>query len=284
MSKREFLDQQGYITFAFGEQYLKLAYAQALSIKATQKKNNFAVIVDNSSNAHIEKYSYAFDKVIHINYDAQDWDMSQHWRVFWLTPWKETVMLDADMIFTKSIDHWWDILRLKEVCLTNQIKDFRENTITSRKHRQLFDANLLPDVYAGFMYFRYSEFATEFFSLVKMLFVNWEWIAKEHLIKNENLKIRIDEIFSLATRIIGIQHVTLPGSIPTFVHGKEVLWKLSEQQPWYDQLFTELTDDNFLVGHYKQRLPFHYHHKEWITNDIIEQLERNYKKLTNSSQ
>lgn len=282
MSQREFKDQKGYITFALGEKYLRLAYAQALSIKATQRIKNYAVIVDKATEQNIDKYRHAFDEIVVIDYTPSEWDMSQHWKVFYLTPWKETVMLDSDMIFTSSVDHWWNTMQLREVCLTHNVKDFRENTITSRRHRKLFDENLLPDVYAGFIYFRYTHFSMEFFALIKAISQNWDWFAKEHLVKNEDNRIRLDELFSLATRIVGIQHVTLPCSIPTFVHGKESLWGLSEQQQWYKQLFVEFNDD-LLVGHYVQRLPFHYHHKEWITDDIMGRLERNYKKSNNST-
>lgn len=279
MSQREFKGEQGYITFALGKDYAKLAYAQALSIKSTQKINNYAVVTDKETATEFEKFSKIFDHVITIDYTPVDWDMSQHWRIFYLTPWRETVMLDADMIFTKSVDHWWDALRLKEICLTKNVKDFRETTITSRNHRKLFDENLLPDVYAGFVYFRYTHIAMEFFLLIKEITEKWDWIANDHLIKNEDKRVRLDELFSIATRIFGIQNVTLPISIPTFIHGKGGLWGLSEQQPWYEQLFTELNEENLLIGHYPQRLPFHYHHKEWITEDVIKQLERNYKKF-----
>jgi hypothetical protein len=121
----------------------------------------------------------------------------------------------------------------------------------------------------------------EFFVLVKHIISNWDWIANQHLIKNEDQRIRMDEVFAIAVRMFGIQHTTLPVNIPTFVHAKEALWGLSEQQQWYKQLFVEFSED-LLVGHYKQRIPFHYHHKEWITEDVIRQLERNYEKSINS--
>lgn len=283
MSKREFKGEQGYITFAIGSKYLKLAYVQAMSIKLTQKNNNYAVIVDKQNEEEAKKYGNVFDQIIVVDYVPVEWDMSQHWQVFPLTPWRETIMLDADIIFPSSIDHWWTALRQRDVCLTNQVRDFREDVVTTRRYRKLFDENLLPDVYGGFVYFRYSQFTVEFFALIKMITANWEWIAKEHLIKNDDLRIRVDEMFALATRIMGVQHLTLPISIPTFVHGKSGAWGLSEQQPWYEQLYTECNGNSLIVGHYQQRLPFHYHHKEWITDDIIRRYERNYEKFTNSS-
>lgn len=281
MSKREFKDQQGFLTFAIGEPYLKLAYAQALSIKLTQKVKNCAVVVDKN-NAD-DKYLKIFDEVFIIDYTPTSWDMTQYYRALGFTPWKETILLESDIILTESIDHWWDSLRLRDVCLTKQVRNFRDEIITSRKHRKLFDENLLPNIYAGFVYFRYSQFATEFFFLLRFITQEWDCIAKEHFIKNEDMRFRIDEAFSLAARIVGEQHVTLPINIPVFVHAKESLWELSEQQPWYEQLFCEWNNNVPLVGHYQQRLPFHYHHKEWLTDDIIEQYERNYEKLFTSN-
>lgn len=279
MSKREFLQEQGYLTFAIGKEYLRLAYAQALSIKLTQKINNFAVVVDKQAASELVNLQPVFDKVIEIDYNAHGWDMTQHYRAYGLTPWRETILLDADIIFTESVDHWWPALRTKDVCLTKSVSNFREQRITSRNHRKLFDQNLLPDTYAGFVYFRYTYFAMEFFSLIKLLTENWNWIAKEHLKFNEDNRVRLDELFSIATRIVGIQNVTLPISYPNFTHGKEELWNLSVQQPWYEQLFVEWNSYKPIIGHYPQRLPLHYHHKEWMTDDIIEQYERYYKEL-----
>ncbi len=282
MSQREFQAEQGYLTFALGEKYLRLAYAQAMSIKLTQKINNCAVIVDKISADNNPQFLKVFDKTIIIDYNPISWDMTQHHRAFGLTPWRETVLLEADMLLPHSIDHWWDTMRLRDVCLTTTVKDFRENIITSRKHRKLFDINLLPNVYAGFVYFKYGQFSQEFFFIVKNIINEWDWFSKEFLIKNEDKRVRIDEVFSIAARIYGIQNVSLPIPIPTFIHGKEGLWGLTEQQPWYDQLFTEWDKHVPLIGHYRQRLPLHYHHKDWITDDVIREYERNYKEFFTS--
>lgn len=279
MSRREFLGEQGYLTFALGERYVELAYLQALSIKKTQTNNRYAVVVDRANESLARQYESVFDKIVVINHTPVGWDMSQHHSALRFTPWRETIMLDADMIFTASVDHWWPTLRLRDVCLTSQVFDFRGNKITSRRHRKLFDDNLLPDVYAGMMYFRYSSFASEFFLLLRFIADSWDWIANEHLVKNDDKRLRIDESVALAARIMGVQNVTLPVAIPAFVHAKSGLWGLSEQQPWYEQLYTEC-EDGLIVGHHPQRLPFHYHHKEWVTNDIIRAYERNYEKLS----
>lgn len=280
MSRRNFKANQGFLTFALGKEYAKLAYAQALSIKLTQQIKNVAVVVDNTAALELQNFPNIFDDIIKIDYTATEWDMSQYWRAFHITPWCETFLIEADMIFPTSIDHWWDAVRQKDVCLTREVKDFRENTITTRRYRKLFDENLLPNIYAGFMYFRYTHFAAEFFALIKFIFEDWEWISKEHLIKNDNPKVRIDEVFSLATRIMGIEHLTLPIHIPTFTHGKSGAWGLSDTHPWYEQLYVEWNNVVPIIGHFHQRVPLHYHYKEWITEDVIRQYERYYEEFT----
>lgn len=283
MSKRKFIAEKGFLTFAIGAGYAKLAHVQALSIKLTQSINNTAIIVDKIAAEELKAFPHVFDQVIELDYTGQGWDMTQYWKAFGLTPWRETFLVEADMLFPTSIDHWWDIVRQRDVCLTHEVKNFREEKITSRRFRKLFDENLLPDIYAGLVYFRYSQTGFDFFLTVKTLIQNWEWVAKEHLIKNEDMRVRIDEVFSLAARIIGMEQVTLPGPVPTFTHGKERAWDISEIIPWYEQLYVEWDNILLIIGHYHQRVPLHYHHKEWITNDVIREYERNYSEFYRSN-
>ena len=58
---------KGYITIAINsrnEDYIRAAYALALSLKATQKKVNALTVVVEDRNAVDERYRQAFDKVV----------------------------------------------------------------------------------------------------------------------------------------------------------------------------------------------------------------------------
>lgn len=273
---RQFKGDTGFLTFAIGSTYLRAAYAQALSIACSQQHKNFAVIVDTETNNSMpDHYRSAFTEIVVINHtQVNDWDMTQTWKAYALSPWKETILVDADMLFCQSIDHWWPALRQRDVCLTTIVTDFQEVPIKSRAHRKLFDINLLPDVYGGFVYFRYTQFTAEFFLLLRNLTANWEWVAKEHLIKNTDYRVRVDELFAIASRIVGVENVTLPVPLPSFVHGKEELWKLSNTVPWHEQLYLNWDKHVPVIGMIPQRLPLHYHHKDWLTDDIIARLEK----------
>lgn len=283
---RNFKADRGFLTFAQGKEYVKHAQAQAMSIKLTQDEvTNYAVVVDESAAEELRSTdSSMFDAVIELPRLSEGWDMTQEWRAFSLTPWRETFKTDADMLFTSDIDHWWKALQYRDMCITTKIFDFRGNLVRDRYYRKLFDHNLLPDVYSAMTYFRYSRLASDFYACVKEISNNWEWFAKEHLIKNEDLRPRTDEIYALAARLIGEQHVTWPAEIPCFVHMKEKINNMSSAVSWHKQLPSYWHARKFFVGNCQQYLPFHYHHKEFIDGRTYRSIAREYEELRNSTQ
>jgi hypothetical protein len=101
--------------------YLRLAYAQALSIKCTQKIKNYAVIVDQETAQQIQDHHrLVFDHVIVLERDdatAHDWKLANEWQAYDLTPFRETIKLESDILFTRNIDHWWAGMRIKKLLL-----------------------------------------------------------------------------------------------------------------------------------------------------------------------
>ena len=88
--------------------YLRMAYLQALSCKLTQKKNaNFSIITDQNTAEQItDRQRDVFDHVVIMPVDlAADTEIKQanEAQVFNLTPYKQTVKTEADMIRTVSV-------------------------------------------------------------------------------------------------------------------------------------------------------------------------------------
>lgn len=276
-----FLADRGFLTFAVGKEYLPLARLQAMSVKITQKSiKNHAVIVDELAAQDIHQDDHdLFDKIIVIEHKASGWDMSQEHQAFSLSPWRHTFKVEADIIFTADMSHWWTALVYRDMAVANRIYDFRDQLITSRQHRQLFDENLLPDVYSGLCYFRYSQTAGRFYDLVRKITADWDWFATDYLVKNDDLRPRTDEIYAIAARIIGEEQVTWPCDIPTFVHMKEALVGLSKSALWYTQIPSHWTNGKLFVGNYQQSLPFHYHQKGWINEGTYQRGLGDYRKF-----
>ena len=101
-------EQQGFVTFAQNTDtvdYLKLAYVQAMNVKLTQKINRYAVIVDKKTAALVtDQHRQVFDYVIELtdDYLTDSARFANEWQVFQLTPFKETVKLESDLLFTSK--------------------------------------------------------------------------------------------------------------------------------------------------------------------------------------
>lgn len=270
-------EQQGYFTFAQNTadvDYLHLAYLQALNIKATQQNNKFAVAVDQATRAQVnETHLSVFDYVIDITHDFNSvdssWRLANEWQVFWLTPFKETIKLESDLLFTRSIDHWWTAFRLKNVCLSTGCRNYQQELSTVRRYRRIFDDNNLPDVYNGLMYFKFSQEAQQFFSTARQIFDNWPAI-RDQLIGCDEATPSTDLLYALATQIVGRERCTAPSlDFINFVHMKPAINGYDEDQVFSEVFNTEQDGNMIRINNINQYHPLHYHDKTWIQQITI---------------
>jgi hypothetical protein len=270
----------GFVSFAINSDatnYLELAYLQALNVKATQTNCQYAVIVDKKTNDQIRSdQQEVFDHVIVLQKEYDN-PFEAESRVFSLTPFRETIKLESDLLFTRSIDHWWTAFRLRDVCLSTGAKNIMGTYSAVRKYRQLFDANRLPDVYNGLMYFRYTQTAMEFFNFATDLFQEWD-IIKMHLEAVElNLAPTTDVVYALAALIMGEDAVTIPSlDFLNFVHMKSGFNGWSDTRSWLDTVVTERADDIIRINNLNQYSPVHYHDKSYATKELIKYYEDRY--------
>ena len=274
-------EQQGFVTFAQNTDkvdYLELAYLQALNVKATQKNNRYAVIVDAATKEKVdERHHNAFDYIIDLPVDyndtSSDRKFANEWQVFRLTPFKETVKLESDLLFTRSIDHWWTAFRLRNVCLSTGAKTFRGINGTLRKYRELFVANHLPDIYNGLMYFRYSQEAARFFQAAQYIQTNWTHV-RAGLKKCIEDKPSTDVLYALAALMVGEELVTIPSmDFINFVHMKSGFNGWSDARSWLETVITERDGDVMRINNLNQLDPVHYYDKTYCTKELIEYYE-----------
>jgi hypothetical protein len=273
-------EQQGFLTIAQNTDtvdYLRLAYVQAMSIKLTMPKSKYAVLVDAATMATVtDKHRAVFDYIILIEHDYavdDNWKLANEWQVFDLTPFKETIKLESDILFTRSIAHWYSAFRLKDVVLSTGCKNYLQQAATSREYRKLFDDNELPDTYNGLMYFRYSRTATTFFNMAKNLYTNWEYVSTTLLKNCRDTKPTTDVVYALTAKIIGEEQCTLPSmDYINFVHMKPAInnWP---NTPWHEMVVTETELPMLRIANVNQYHPVHYHTKDWITDSIVKEYE-----------
>lgn len=278
---------KGYLVLAqnsVGQDYIRMAYGLALSIKATQSKvNSICLATDVPVEQLPEKYRKVFDHIVPIPWidHAKDskWKIENKWKYYHMSPFDETVILDADMVFPQDISYWWDILSTKDIWITDKPRTFRGDVISSTKYRSTFVSNNLPNVYTAFMYFKKCDLAHELFTLIEFIFHNWERFFYEFLDETRPKHLSGDVAYALAIKILGIENECFGNLnlIPSFVHMKSHLQGISEvylTEDWVNHIPTYFSEDgSFKIGNYQQTLPFHYHIKEWLTDDIIKILE-----------
>lgn len=277
------LEQQGFLTIAQNNSttdYLRMAYVQAMSVKLTMPGSKYAILLDEATHSQLQdKHRKIFDYIIILPVDDavnQEWKLANEWQVCSLSPFKETIKLESDIIFTRSIDHWWTMFRLRDVVLSLGCKDFQGNSGTSRRYRKVFDDNNLPDIYTGLMYFRYSQETYHFFEVVKACYRHWDIITSQ--LKNyKDEQPTTDLVFAIAANHLGIETCTLPScDWINFAHMKNSINNWPESTPWPKLTITELDLPMVRVANRNQYSPFHYQDKDWLTDDIVARYEREF--------
>jgi hypothetical protein len=181
------------------------------------------------------------------------------WQMFRVSPYRQTIKLEADMIAASPVDHWWTLFELRDVVVSTGARTWYNELATSRFYRKCFDANNLPDVYNAITYWRLSKTAQEFFGLVRSIFENWTEFRK--LLKFPEETASTDVVYAMVAQIMGPEQVTLPAELgPSIVHMKQHVNPL-QSADWTQELIWE--NNPARINTVAQWGFVHYYQKEW---------------------
>ena len=268
----------GYLIFVASNSdidYLKLAYALALSIKNTQKQgyDNVALVINDKTLVADLKSPWVFDKVIEWPeqkfWDGRSW-MDQ------ITPWEHTVCLDADMLFLRDYSHWIDyFIENTDLYIANRAWTFRGELVTSDAYRKAFTKNNLPNLYSMWTFFK-KDTSKEFFELARQIFINPQEFKNLYLNNHIPKVIGTDESFALSAKLLDIDNeIAYPLDFPKVVHLKPQI----QNWPWNADRVTDQagfylkSDGSLKIGNYQQTDVIHYVEKDIITDELISMLE-----------
>jgi hypothetical protein len=203
--------------------------------------------------------------ITNLPYPKQE-GYANDWQVYYASPYDETIKLEADMIIPRSIEHWWDILSIQDVVVCNTIRNFKGDISDVRAYRAFIDENKLPDCYNAITYFKKSDFAKQFFDIVRDIFENWEEY-KAILKCNPQEEASTDWVYAIACHILTPEKTMLPNFNEfSMIHMKQFVNGLPSEN-WTQTLVHELLPDTIRINTYVQSYPFHYHVKEF--SDIL---------------
>lgn len=256
------LAEQGYIIVAQNTNhidYVHCAETLAKTIKFYHPDAKICLLTNETVGS-----GFLFDYVHAFPHPVSEHAWANDWQVFDATPFRETIKLEADMFITSAIDHWWTILRHRDVVVSTGCRDWKDRQASSRHYRKVFDVNNLPDVYNAITYWRRSETAKEFFDTVRNIFENWEQYRK--LLKFPEDEPSTDVVYAMAANIVGPERCTMPfASYPQIVHMKPHIAGVPISD-WRDQLVWEYQNYMLRVNTVMQHGAFHYHVKSGLAD------------------
>jgi hypothetical protein len=257
--------------------YLKMAYALAMSIKNTQKPgyDKVALVTDDVEKVSSLNSPWVFDHVIFWNqktyWDGRAW-MDE------LTPFDETVCLDADMLFFRDYSHWIDSLRSNfEIFLPSKSYTYRDEIVIDKVYRKAFIKNNLPNLYSFFTFFKSNaESKSDFFELGRRITTYPTEFTNMFLDQHKPSIMGTDEAFSLSSKILGIDdNITADIDYPKVVHLKPEI----QNWPWSANAVTDYVgfylgiNGSLKIGNFQQQNIVHYVEKELMTDEVVSLLE-----------
>ena len=272
---------KGFVVFAQNTKtvdYVKQAYALALSIKYTQKETVDISIITNDKIP--KKYRKAFDQVIPIPWFDEKgnsrYATEHRWKIFHATPYDETIVLDTDMLLLEDIGVWWQYCGNHDVRFCNRIKNYKLDVVADPISRKTFIANKLSSPYFALHYFKKSDYALAFYKTLEFVCKNWEWCWTEFAPKEYQNTCSMDLAVAVTIEIMLAHDSVLDNLSPLeFIHMRSAIqgWENS-QANWRNTVNYVLNSKgDFVVGNIKQSKLFHYIEKEFLTDDIITRLE-----------
>lgn len=239
--------------------YLRCAEALAMSLVWVMPEAKISLITDQRCDSPL------FEQVISLPYGDTaigSWKLANDWQVYEASPYDETIKLEADMFIPRNIDYWWDVLSKKELTVCSTIRNFKQEITEVKAYRSFIYDNNLPDTYNAMTYFKKSQLANDFFSIVQNVFENWP--EYRDIMKCESSEIATtDWAYAIAAHIIGRDRVLMPEFTGfSMVHMKKFVNYLYTDD-WTDSLVYELLPDVFRINTFPQMYPVHYHVKSF---------------------
>ena len=249
------VEEQGYLILAVNStkiNYIDCAVRLAQSIKFWNKDAKICLVTDTEYNNSVFDYVRLLPELESNPYAYESY-------LFQLSPFRETIKLEADMLIASNIDHWWDLFRKRDVVISTGCNNFYNEPSNNRYYRKIFDENSLPDVYNAITYWRRSTTANDFFKVLKLIFKHWD--DYRQLIKFSEDVASTDVAYAMAAQIIGPELCTMPYvSYPKITHMKKHIIDTSSED-WTRELVWEYNP--LRINTVAQFGAFHYHVKDW---------------------
>ena len=271
---------KGFLLFAKNTDsvdYITQAYALALSIKISQTTVTNVSLMTNDTVP--KEYLHVFDQIIPVPWGASETSTlagEHRWKLYYVTPYYETIVLDTDMLMLGDISAWWDYCSNYDFKFCSRVKNYKLETINDTYHRKAFIANKLTNPYFALHYFKKNRPSYEFYKVLEFVCNNWEWCYDKFASDEYQNWLSMDLASAIAIEITGAYEQVIDDLSPLeFTHMKTPVQGWSPVPiSWQDTVpFVLNRLGDLVVGNIKQDKLFHYVEKNFISKNILSKLE-----------
>lgn len=258
--------------------YVQQAYLLALSIKYSQSTiKNISLITNDKVSA---KYKKVFDQVIEIPWvddrEPTRFRAENRWKIYHVSPYDETMVLDSDMLVLEDISDWWEYCTNYNLKFCSRVKNHKLEVIDNAFYRKAFNSNNLTNPYFALHYFKKGQYAHDFYKILEFVSNNWEWCYTLFAPKDYQDCPSMDLIAAISIEVFGCHDQVIDVNSPLeFVHMKPANqnWPVVLAS-WQDSVpFVLNSKGELVVGNIKQSKIFHYVEDSFVTKNLIQKLE-----------
>lgn len=260
------------------DDYVLQACVNAMSIATT----NPGIPVSLITNDEVpEKYQRFFDQIIEIPWndsaEEESWKISNRWKIYHVTPYTRTLVLDTDMLVLQDIDSWIKFLENYEMYFVSNVYTYRGDKITDDYYRKAFTANELPNLYSGFHYFKKCDFSHKFYTWLELVVNNWEFFYGQYVKEHYPKRCSIDVSAAIVSKILDCdtEITNTRVKFPSFTHMKPRIQDWYEAiNKWQNRISVYMDEDCKLkLGNHIQTGILHYTEKDFIEGAVIKRYE-----------
>lgn len=261
--------------------YVDQACVLAMSLKVTNPKAKISII----TNDHVPyEYRQLFDNVLPIpwNDDAAqtEWKIENRWKIYHITPYDQTIVLDTDMLVLQDISSWWKFLEHYSLYFVSKVYTYREEIADTSYYRKAFISNRLPNLYSGFHYFEKNDVALDFYQQLEQVMHNWQSFYEKFLEpESRPTWMSVDVCAAITALILDCANdiTNARARFPSFTHMKPHCQGWSERiTNWQDKVgFYMSRDCSIKIGNYTQSGILHYTEKDFLERTPVVERYRN---------
>ena len=241
---------RGYLIYAEGNDYITKAETLKKSIE--YYTNDSVTICSGSLKEFGGDASY-----------GKEHKIQNLWQVYWMSPYDETIVLDADMLFLNDYSYWWDYLSRFDLLFPDTIINYKQETVKHEQYNRVLTENNIRPAYEKMFYFKKDQFAQEFFIMLGEVIINYNKFSFDYFPDYNPQSCITSYIFPICIKMLGIEDVIYDrNDIFKYVDMKLSCLNTSNIIKWDEDLNYWGDYKEFYIENFKQYYPLHYRNAE----------------------